>query len=207
MFCSSQDDQIAMGVEALRAGFVVAFPTDTVYGLGACAYSEEGVERVFAIKGRPLSMALPLLLGDLSQIDEVASVVSGVARSLAKHFWPGPLTLVLPKDPCIPDRVTGSAPTVAVRVPDHPVALALVRSLGHPVTGTSANLSGTPAVRNHWDVREQLGNSVSVVIDGTCPIGMPSTVVDCSQGLPRILREGAIPRVNLEAIWSEMRAS
>ena len=206
MFYPSQEDQIASAMAALREGGVVAFPTDTLYGLGACAYNEGAIEQIFAIKGRPPSMALPLLLAEVSQLGEVAAMVPEVAWTLAHRFLPGPLTLVLTKAPHIPDRVTGGGPTVAVRIPDHPVPRNLVRHLGAPITGTSANRSGAPPARTPQEVLAQLGESVSIIIDGgECPIGSPSTVVDCSQGVPRILREGAIPRATLEEAWPDIR--
>ncbi len=193
--------QVREAVKVLRRGGVVAFPTDTLYGLGAWAFSREGVERIFVIKGRPSSMALPLLLAEASQLAEVAAEVPDVAWTLVRRFWPGALTLVLRKAPSIPDLVTGGEPTVAVRIPDHPVARELVRLLGAPITGTSANRTGAPPARTAQEVVQQLGDAVDLVVDGgECPLGSPSTVVDCSQRSWRILREGAISREALEEV-------
>lgn len=199
MSATAGTQQIREAVEVLRRGGVIAFPTDTLYGLGAWAFSREGVERTFVIKGRPSSMALPLLLAEASQLADVAAEVPEVAWTLVRRFWPGALTLVLRKSPAIPDLVTGGEPTVAVRIPDHPVARELVRLLGAPITGTSANRTGAPPARTAQQVIEQLGDAVDLVVDGgECPLGSPSTVVDCTQGALRILREGAISREALE---------
>ncbi len=192
---------IQEAVRALQRGEAVAFPTDTLYGLGAWTFSPAGVQRVFAIKGREATKALPLLLADVSQLPSVVAEVPEVARLLAGRFWPGALTLVLPKAPSISDLVTGGEPTVAVRVPDHPVPRELVRRLGGPITGTSANRSGAPPARTAQEVEAQLSTEVTLVLDGgMCPGGLPSTVVDCSGGVLRILREGAISRALLEEV-------
>ena len=202
MHHSLLDQQIDHAAEVLRRGGVAAFPTDTLYGLGALVSCDEGVARVFSLKGRSSSIALPLLLADIAQLEEVAPEVSQAARSLAERFWPGALTLVLLKANWISDRLTGGQPTVAVRIPDHPMPRKLVRRLGAPITGTSANRSGAPAARTAQEVKAQLGAAVDVIIDGgECPLGSPSTVVDCSRGIPRILREGAISRDALEKVW------
>ena len=192
---------IQEAVRALQRGEAVAFPTDTLYGLGAWTFSPAGVQRVFAIKGRAATKALPLLLADASQLPAVVAEVPKVARLLAGHFWPGALTLVLPKARHIPDLVTGGETTVAVRVPDHPIPRELVRRLGGPITGTSANRSGAPSARTAQEVEAQLSAEVTLVLDGgMCPGGHASTVVDCSGGVLRILREGAIPRALLEEV-------
>jgi L-threonylcarbamoyladenylate synthase len=184
---------MARAVEVLRAGGVVAIPTDTLYGLAACAFDVDAVRRVFEIKGRDPGAALPLLLGDPEDVSLCASSVPAAARRLADRFWPGPLTIVLPRADRVPEAVTGGRSTVALRLPDHPVPRHLARSLGMPITGTSANLSGAEPVRSAAGVARQLGGMLDMVFDGgTLPEGPPSTVVDLSVSPPRVVRAGAI---------------
>lgn len=183
----------------MRKGGVIAFPTDTVYGLGAAMSSAAGVEKVYAIKKRPHDQALPILLASIEQIAEVAIDVPAIAWLLAKRFMPGGLTLVLKKSAKVPALVAGGGNTIAVRVPDHPVPVALIRSLGEPVTGTSANLSGLPAVNTAAAVRAQLGSHVDYIIDaGPVPNGTESTIVDITGNAPIILRKGTISRIEIE---------
>lgn len=190
-----------MGISILRGGGLVAFPTDTVYGLGACATMPQAVERVYRAKGRPRNMALPLLLAHTSQISEVAYPVSQVAWRLVHSFLPGALTIVLPKSESIPDIVTAGGVTVAIRVPAHSIPIALVEGLGAPIVGTSANLSGKPNSLTAGDVRSQFGDKIGLVIDGgQCPGGRESTIVDVTGETPVLLREGAISREELEHV-------
>ena len=199
----SQDiqQQVEQGIAVLRRGGIVAFPTDTIYGLGACADLPQAVERVYRAKGRPHSMALPLLLAHISQISEVASYVPPVAWLLAEKFLPGALTLVLLKSSSVPDIVTAGGKTVAVRVPAHPVPVALAEGVGKPIVGTSANLSGRPGSLTAEGVYCQFGDRVDLVIDGgRCPGGRESTIVDVTGEKPVILREGAISRQSLEQL-------
>lgn len=192
--------QVAQAVDILRQGGVVAYPTDTLYGLGANAFNEAAVERVFEIKGRPHGMPLPLLLADADALVQVASEAPPLARVLAERFWPGALTLVIPRSPRVPELVSGRGWKVGVRVPDHPVPRELARRLGAPITGTSANKSGGPDPRTAEDVRKQLGETVDLVIeDGGLPAGQPSTVLDLTGPSPRIVRAGAITKEALEA--------
>ena len=192
--------QIEQGISILKQGGLVAFPTDTVYGLGAGATLPEAVERVFEVKGRPRNMALPLLLANISQIGDVAQVPP-IAWLLIRNFLPGALTIVLPKSALIPDIVTAGGTTVAIRIPAHPIPIALVEGLGTPVTGTSANVSGQPSPLTAEEVYNQLGDKIDFIIDGgRCPGGTESTVVDVSGGEPVIRREGAISRKALEEV-------
>jgi L-threonylcarbamoyladenylate synthase len=192
--------QVALAVDLLRKGGVVAYPTDTLYGLGADAFNEAAVERVFVIKGRPHGMPLPLLLADADALVQVASEVPPLARVLAERFWPGALTLVIPRSSKVPELVSGRGWKVGVRVPDHPVPRELARRLGAPITGTSANKSGGPDPRTADDVRRQLGDEVDLVIEGGgLPAGQPSTVLDLTGPSPRIVRAGAITKEALEA--------
>ena len=199
---SAIQKQVEEGISILKGGGVVAFPTDTVYGLGACASNEQAVERVYELKKRPRNMALPLLLANVSQIGEVAENMSQVAWLLALHFLPGALTLVLPKSDSLPDIITAGGGTIAVRIPAHPVPVALAEGLGAPIVGTSANLSGKPSVLTASDVYSQFGDNIDLVIDGgRCPGGRESTIVDAAGETPVILREGAIAREELEQIY------
>lgn len=194
------EEQLYQAIEVLRDRGVVAFPTDTLYGLGAWARSLKGIERVFSIKGRPQTMALPLLLAEPAQLEEVASWVPPSARRLAEAFWPGPLTLVVPRAAWVPALLTAGAPTVGVRVPDHAVPRELVRRLDDPITGTSANRSGTAPAQSAAEVRACLGDAVDLVIDGGATGSTtPSTLVDCSGDRPRLLRDGAVAREAIEA--------
>jgi len=198
-------EQIKRGVSILRAGGIVAYPTDTVYGLGASASLPRAVERIYEVKERPLNMPLPLLLSDVSQITGVAESVPEIAWSLINAFLPGALTLVLRKSSSVSDIISGGGTTVAIRVPAHPVPVALVEGLGAPVVGTSANLSGKPSPLTAGEVRSQLGNKVDFIIDGgRCPGGKESTVVDVTGETPAVLREGAITLKEIRKICPEV---
>ena len=192
-FPQGTQQQVEKGISILRQGGVVAFPTDTVYGLGAGANLHQAVERIYRLKGRPRNMALPLLLAHISQIGEVAESVPPIVWLLARRFLPGALTIVLHKSRSVPDIITGGGATVAIRIPDHPIPIALVDGLGMPIVGTSANLSGRPSVMTAGEVYSQFGDKMDLVIDGgRCPGGRESTVVDITGERPVILREGAI---------------
>jgi len=193
--------QVDRGISILKRGGIVAFPTDTVYGLGACANLYQAVERVYQVKERPRNMPLPLLLAQTSQINEVAESVPPIAWLLANNFLPGALTLVLHKSNSVPDIITGGGVTVAVRIPAHPIPVALADGLGMPIVGTSANLSGKPSVLTADEVCSQLGDKTDLVIDGgRCPGGRESTIVDVTGETPVVLREGAISREELRRV-------
>ncbi|MFC2071515.1 L-threonylcarbamoyladenylate synthase [Chloroflexota bacterium] len=194
-------EQIERGISILRQGGLVAFPTDTVYGLGACAGLTQAVERVYQVKERPRNMPLPLLLADASQISKVAKLVSPIAWRLIDSFLPGSLTIVLPKSNSVPDIITAGGATIAVRIPAHPVPVALVEGLGAPIVGTSANLSGRPSPLLADEVYSQLGDKIDLIIDGgCCPGGRESTIIDVTGEVPVMLREGAISREELEQV-------
>jgi len=184
--------------DILRHGGLVAYPTDTVYGLAADPRNDEAVRKLFEAKGRKPEQSVPLLFASPQDLAYVVADVPDVALGLLREFWPGPLTIVLPKAQRFRSRaVVGD--TVAVRVPDHPVPRELARLLGGPITGTSANLTGGPEPLTADDVRSQLGDRVDLIIDGgPCPGGTPSTVVDCTVEPPRLRREGAISRDELQ---------
>lgn len=195
----SMAQQIKEGVDVLKRGGVVAFPTDTLYGLGAAVSSAQGIQKVFSIKGRSASQALPVLIASADQLGEVAVEVTPQARSLAERFWPGALTLILKKADGVSLAVTAGGGSVGIRVPDHPVPMALIRGLGEPITGTSANLSGLPACKTAGEVRGQLGSLVDYVVDaGPLPGGTESTIIDMTGSVPKILRVGAVSRADIE---------
>lgn len=197
--------QVEKGVSILKEGGVIAFPTDTVYSLGAAITATAAVERIYRVKGRPQSQALPILLADSSQLDEVALSVPPSARLLADIFMPGALTLVLTKSASVPDTVTGTKDSVAVRIPAHPIPIALVRGVGVPLTGTSANLSGQPSGLTADEVEAQLGGKLELIIDGgRCPGGIESTIVDLTGEHPVILRESAISRAELARVCPDI---
>ena len=194
-------NQVEQGVEILRRGGVIAFPTDTVYGLGAGIYIEEAIQRLFKVKKRPLEMALPVLLADASQIHEVAKDLPAFAWRLIKHFLPGGLTLIVYRSRIIKDIITAGGDTLAIRIPDHPVPCALIRGSGMPIIGTSANLSGRPSALTAEEVQKQFGHSIDLIVDGGhVPGGIESTVVDVTGAAPVILREGAINRAEIEKV-------
>lgn len=195
----SPDKQTKQAVEVLRRGGVVAFPTDTVYGLGVSSILEPALRRIYQVKRRPFNMALPLLLADVSDMEKAASDVPQIAWRLANCFLPGGLTLVLRKAAWVSPIITAGGYTVAVRVPNHPIPRALARGLGVPIVGTSANITGQPSPLDAEGVRSQLGSEIDLIIEGKCPGGIESTVVDVTQGPPVLLREGAISRREIEA--------
>ena len=195
------EQQIKLAIAILKKGGIVAFPTDTVYGLGADPLNAPAVDRIYKVKRRPHNLPLPLLLAEKSDLLKVATVVPEIAWQLAERFLPGGLTLVLRKSPWVPGTVTAGGDTIAVRIPNHPVPIALIRGLGTPIVGTSANLSGISSPVTAEEVREQLGDEVDLIIDGgRCPGGTESTVLDISGKVPTLIREGAIPRVEIAKI-------
>jgi L-threonylcarbamoyladenylate synthase len=181
----------------LRGGGVVALPTDTFYALAACGTNEDAVRRVFAIKSRPATTAVPLLIAEPADVPKYAAELTGaqqrVVTALGQRFWPGPLSIVLTKAPIVPSIVSAGKDTVALRVPDSPLVREVARLLGAPLTGTSANRSGENPATTSAAVRDAFGDAVDAVADGgTTPGGPPSTVVDLTSPAPRILRAGAI---------------
>lgn len=185
-------DVIATAAARLQAGGLVAFPTETVYGLGAHALDRAAVRRVFEAKGRPSSDPLIVHVALLAQVRELTIEIPETARILAARFWPGPLTLVLKRSSVVPDEVTAGLDTVAVRVPAHPVARALIDRAGVPVAAPSANLFSRPSPTHADHVLHDLDGRIDVVIDaGATPVGVESTVVDLAHGTPTILRPGA----------------
>ncbi|MEU2490950.1 L-threonylcarbamoyladenylate synthase [Streptomyces sp. NPDC007883] len=195
----ASDIEMAAGV--LRAGGLVALPTETVYGLGANAEDPVAVARIFQVKGRPPSHPLIVHIAAAEQLDDWVAEVPPAARLLAERFWPGPLTLVLRRGHRVPLEATGGLETVAVRVPDHPVALALLKAFGGGVTAPSANRFGSVSPTTADHVRAELGNAVDFVLDGgSCEVGVESTIVDVTGEMPSILRPGGVTREDLEAV-------
>lgn len=193
--------QIEKGIKIIRQGGVIAFPTDTVYGLGAGVYIESAIQRIFEVKQRPPEMALPILLADASQIHEVAKELPAYAWRLIKEFLPGGLTLIVFRTMVVKDIITSGGDTVAIRIPDHPVPRALIKGSGMPIIGTSANVSGKPPILTAQDVRNEIGKSVDLIIDEVPPpSGKESTVVDVTGDVPVILRVGAIPRSEIARV-------
>jgi L-threonylcarbamoyladenylate synthase len=195
---ASQPTAIEKALRILRAGGLAAFPTDTVYGLGALACDGVAVESIYAAKQRPVEKAIPVLIADLADLDQVAVDIPDMARTLAARFWPGPLTLVVPKQSTLPAAISASD-TLAVRIPDHPAARALLRATG-PMAVTSANISGQPSPIDADEVLRQLNGRIQLVLDGgPTPGGIPSTLVDCLGAEPVILREGPLMQAQILA--------
>lgn len=192
------EEAITLAIDILKRGGLVAFPTDTVYGLGASMGSDAALERVYQIKQRPRNQALPLLLADAPDLVKVVHPVSELAWRLVEYLWPGALTLVLPKAATVP-KLVSTTRSVAVRLPNHPVPRALARGLGLPITGTSANLSGLPSPVTAQEVASQLADGVDLIIDGgPCWAGVESTIIDLSGSEPLLLRQGAIKLSDIE---------
>jgi L-threonylcarbamoyladenylate synthase len=182
---------LPLALDILNSGGLVAFPTDTVYGVGALAFDGKAIESIYVAKDRPMEKAIPILIADLEDMEKVGMDIPKTTYTLASRFWPGPLTCIIPKRPTLPEAVSATS-TVGVRVPDHEVARALLRSAG-PMAVTSANISGQPSPSTAEEVYAQLNGRIPLIIDGgRIPGGVPSTVVDCSTNELKILREGPI---------------
>ena len=178
----------------LREGGIVAYPTDTLYGLAADPRSAAAMAQLYRIKGRPVELAVPIIAAGIEQVESCGGVLSEAARRLAAAFWPGPLTLVLTAWPGLDPSVHAGRGTVAVRVPDHAVARLLAEDCGWPITSTSANRSGKPATNHPGEVRAAFGADLDGLIDaGPSPGGAPSTIVDAAGPAPRLIRAGAVP--------------
>ena len=194
-------NDIAAAAEALRRGELVAFPTETVYGLGADATNDQAVARVYAVKGRPSFNPLIVHVADAETAFELGQFPEA-ARRLASAFWPGPLSIVVERAPSCPVSLLASAglTSIAIRVPAHPVALTLLKATGRPVVAPSANLSGRVSPPTAEHVRQHLGQRVALVVDGgRCAIGLESTVVSFLEEPPKLLRPGGLPRAEVES--------
>ena len=187
---------ITSALEILYSGGLVAFPTDTVYGVGALAFDGKAVESIYTAKERPVEKAIPVLIGDREDLSKVAEEIPLFAARLIARFWPGPLTVLVPKKPALPEVVSAN-PAVGVRVPDHEVARALLRLSG-PLAVTSANRSSQPSPTTAQEVLQQLGGRIALILDGgRTPGGIPSTLVDCTGSEIQVLREGPITKDQL----------
>lgn len=193
--------QVRKAVDVMRSGGCAAFPTDTVYGLGADVYNAEAVTRVFTVKRRLMTLPMPVLIAETKQLGELTGAVSDTARVLMDKFWPGGLTIVFNRKASFDSPVLAGSGKVAVRLPGHAVTLRLIQELGSPMVGTSANLHNGPSALTASDVKRQLGDNVDFIIDGgPCPGGIESTLVDITVDPPTILRVGAIPAGELTAL-------
>ncbi|ANB58003.1 tRNA threonylcarbamoyl adenosine modification protein, Sua5/YciO/YrdC/YwlC family [Anoxybacillus sp. B7M1] len=192
--------QISQAAELLRAGEVVAFPTETVYGLGANAASSAAVKKIFQAKGRPIDNPLIVHIADYDQLGQIAVDIPDVAQTLIERLWPGPLTMVLKKRKnAVCEEVTAGLASVAVRMPAHPVALALIRESGLPLAAPSANRSGKPSPTSAMHVLADLNGKIAGIVDGgPTGIGVESTVLDCTTDIPTILRPGGVTKEELE---------
>jgi L-threonylcarbamoyladenylate synthase len=192
---------LEQAVDALERGGLVAFPTDTVYALGAHAFLPEAVEQLYSVKERPTHRPIPLLLPGPAAVETVCADVTPLAWRIAERFWPGGLSLILRRAPVVPDAVTAGGPTVAVRVPDHALVRELCSRLGAPLAATSANLHGQPDLVTAAEVQAALGGRIPLVLDGgPCPGGVASTVLDLTVSPPVILRLGPVTAVQLAAV-------
>ncbi len=196
--------QLAHAVELLRAGELVAFPTETVYGLGAAARNPAAVAKIFAAKGRPADHPLIVHLPDATHLEGWARNIPEAARALAAAFWPGPLTLILKRQPGVPAAVTGGQDTVGLRVPNHPLALELLREFNDGIAAPSANRFGRISPTTAQHVRDDLGTRVSLILDGgPCQVGIESTIVDLSGATPRILRPGMLSASDMARVLGD----
>lgn len=203
------ETQIFLGLEhieeaaaLLKHGELVAFPTETVYGLGACIFDEQAVGKIFTVKGRPSDNPL---IAHIANIEEISTLSVDFPQKrlqlLADAFWPGPLTLVVPKKDTVPDIVSAKLPTVAVRMPDHPIALTLIRFAGQPIVAPSANTSTRPSPTTAQHVLDDLRGKIAGVIDGgPCPVGIESTVLDITRSVPLVLRPGFVTREQIKEV-------
>ena len=195
------EDQISAAADILRQGGLVGIPTETVYGLGANALDAEAVNKIFEAKGRPQDNPLIIHIPGPQWLPRYCEDVPPLAYTLARKFWPGPLTMILKRRPIIPDETTAGLDTVAVRCPNHPVTLAIIREAGIPIAAPSANLSGRPSCTTAQDVLEDMDGRISGVVDGgPCAVGVESTILDLTCDPPRLLRPGGLPLEDLERL-------
>ena len=198
----TQKEDLAQAAHLLRIGEPVAFPTDTVYGLGANAQDEAAVQKIYHAKGRPSDKPLILLIHDKAQLSQFANHISDTAHTLMDAFWPGPLTLIFPLlEGTVSAAVTRGKTTIGVRMPNHAVALALLELANVPIAAPSANLSGNPSPTTAAQVAADLDGRIAAIVTGSiCNIGEASTIVDVSGDIPVILRQGAISAMQLEEV-------
>jgi L-threonylcarbamoyladenylate synthase len=198
---SDHPESIQIAAQILKNGGLVGMPTETVYGLAANALNGSAVARIFAAKGRPMDNPLIVHISDIRQLDQLVEQVPQNSKMLAEKFWPGPLTMILPKSDLIPDEVSAGLDTVAVRFPSHPVARALIDAAGLPLAAPSANLSGQPSPTTAAHVMNDLNGKIEAVLDGgPCGVGVESTVITLATNPPRLLRPGGITLEQLQSV-------
>ncbi len=196
-----EKDLLALAAETIRRGGIVAFPTETVYGLGADTFNPEAVKKIFIAKERPLDNPLIVHISSTLQLDDLAIDIPEEVYRLAEKFWPGPLTVVIPKNPRVPKEVTAGLPTIAIRMPAHPVALKLIELSGIPIAAPSANRAGRPSPTTAEHVIQDLYGRVDVIIDaGETLYGVESTIIDLTRKPPVLLRPGAMPIEEIEKV-------
>jgi L-threonylcarbamoyladenylate synthase len=193
---------IESAIALLKEGEIIAFPTDTVYGLASDAFHAPGIIKLFEAKGRDSNKAISILVGSRDQVKLITSHMTKIAKKLTEKFWPGGLTVIVPRKESIPELIS-TTKNIGIRMPDHPIALELLRSFG-PLATTSANLSGGSNPQSAIDVFDQLNGRIPLILNGgVCPGGIPSTVVDCTGEKPVVLRIGAIPEDEILAAANE----
>lgn len=203
---SFQDEELQEACKILQQGGLVAFPTETVYGLGGDALRPEASAKIYEAKGRPSDNPLIVHIADMEALEDVAQNIPEAAYKLAWHFWPGPLTMIFSKKEKVPKSTTGGLDTVAVRMPSHPIARALIRESGVYIAAPSANTSGRPSPTKAEHVQEDLDGRIDMIIDGgAVGIGLESTIVDMSTGIPTILRPGYITKEMLEEVLGQVQ--
>jgi tRNA threonylcarbamoyl adenosine modification protein (Sua5/YciO/YrdC/YwlC family) len=203
-----REDRLAEAVTAIEAGEVVALPTETFYGLACDAFNEDALHRINELKRKPASSPNLLMISDPAQVETVSDTVPERFHELTAMFWPGPLTLVVKAAPRVPDAVTGGGGKVAVRVPGLALPRRIARALGRPISGPSANLHGQPACRTALEVAEAFGEGLGMILDGgSTAAGKPSTILDLTGPVPRLLREGILPASSLEPFLPELKVS
>ena len=205
-FLSDSEQDIEVAAQILKNGGLVAFPTETVYGLGGNALEASASQAIYAAKGRPSDNPLIVHIADTASVYELATEVPETAKTLMEAFWPGPLTIILPKANIVPKETTGGLDTVAIRFPSHPAAMELIRRSGVYIAAPSANTSGRPSPTTAEHVKEDMDGRIDAIIDGgAVGIGIESTIVDLTSDIPTILRPGFITKKNLEDIIGEVR--
>lgn len=198
-------NKITKGITILMNGGIIAYPTDTVYGLGACSDNTKAIKRIYEVKHRTMDKPLPLLLADVSWIERLTISISDTATKLIDEFLPGGLTLVMKKSASVPDIISGGKDTIALRIPDHLVTISLINGVGRPLIGTSANVNSKPSALTADEVDSQIGDEIDYILDtGKCPGGIESTILDVTGEIPVLLREGAISRVEIERVCEVM---
>ena len=205
VFTDNSPENIAAAADIIRTGGLLGIPTETVYGLGANALNEEAVLHIFEAKGRPQDNPLIIHVPDESWLERYCMDVPESAYALAAAFWPGPLTMILPRRSIVPLRTTGGLETVGVRCPDHPVTLAVIRAAGVPIAAPSGNLSGRPSPTSAADMLEDMDGRIDAVFDGgPCGVGVESSILDLTVTPPRLLRAGGLPLEALQSVLGEV---